>query len=49
MEGVLYGGWEYIEAAYAIVWGGMLIYGVTVILRRRAAEREAQAERTKKP
>lgn len=40
MDGVIEGGWEYVIAAYAVVWGGMLAYGVTLWLRARSASAE---------
>jgi len=38
--GVLDGGWGYITAAYAVVWGGLVLYSLSLALRRRQAERE---------
>ena len=41
-HGEIIGGWEFVIAAYAVVWGGMFAYGVFAALRRRSAQRETE-------
>ena len=33
--GHIVGGWEYIWAAYILTWAGILLYGTSLLLRRR--------------
>jgi hypothetical protein len=40
MDGVLVGGTEYIVAAYAIVWGGLFAYGISLMFRVKKSEQE---------
>ena len=44
--GVIEGGWGYVAAAYAVVWGGMLLYAINLLRRRRSAAREVADEST---
>lgn len=37
MDGVIQGGWEYVIASYALVWGGIFLYGASVVLRAKRA------------
>jgi hypothetical protein len=32
---MIVGGWEYIIAAYAVVWGGLAVYGASLWWRSR--------------
>ncbi len=34
MIGELQGGWGYVWAAYIVVWGGLLLYGGSLVRRR---------------
>ena len=36
---MIVGGWEYVWAAYVIVWTGLGLYSWSVVSRRRAATR----------
>jgi hypothetical protein len=38
MEGVVIGGWEFVWAAYAITFGGLLGYGVWLVKRYRSSQ-----------
>ncbi len=40
MDGVIVGGIEYIAAAYAIVWGGLLTYGLALMWRVKKSDEE---------
>jgi len=40
MQGMIQGGWELVGAAYAVVWGGLLAYGLSLVVRRRALLKE---------
>lgn len=40
MTGNIVGGWEFVWAAYAIVWTGFVAYSVSLLLRHRASKRE---------
>ena len=41
-EGKIYGGVGFVIAAYTVVWGGLLLYAVYLVIRRRAARIEAE-------
>ena len=32
---MIQGGWEYVIAAYAVVWGGLGLYAVSLFVRAR--------------
>ena len=42
MDGVIRGGWEFVWAAYGVVWGGLVFYGVRLFWQRKAAQEEAK-------
>ena len=31
---MIVGGWEFVTAAYAIAWGGLTLYGISLYWRR---------------
>jgi heme exporter protein D len=33
--GHVVGGWEYVWAAYGITWAGLLLYGLSLYVRRK--------------
>jgi hypothetical protein len=37
-EGRIQGGWEYVKAAYGICWTGLLLYAVSLWVRRPREE-----------
>lgn len=38
---MIQGGWEFVWAAYGIVWTSLTVYGVSLVLRRRSLENAA--------
>jgi hypothetical protein len=38
-NGVISGGWQFVWAAYGITLGAFLVYGVSLYVRLRAAQR----------
>ncbi len=43
--GTIEGGWDFVVAAYAVVWGGLLLYGSSLYWRRRRADLEIPKEK----
>jgi hypothetical protein len=39
-EGVIYGGWSYVIAAYSITTAGLALYALSLIARRRSTDRD---------
>ncbi|MFT4978729.1 MAG: hypothetical protein ACI8S6_004639 [Myxococcota bacterium] len=37
MDGVIVGGWEYVQAAYGVTWAVLALYAVSLYLRGRQA------------
>ncbi len=35
MSGVIQGGMGFVWAAYGITWGGLLVYGISLVIRTR--------------
>ena len=40
MNGVIQGGWSYVIAAYALTATGLLVYGISLIVRLREGRSE---------
>lgn len=40
MSGMIQGGWEYVQASYAITIVTLVVYAVSLTLRLRAAQKE---------